>query len=602
MSIVINVQQFPLTITPSNGEHVYTLSSSGYTLNNFKYICDIYFRPSSQNKLVSRLKVRPNSYGKAILDVGEIVRTLLKANPRASGTTYPYLNYVADENSIITLMDAQQTRDYNAFNVWTGGSPNANLDQLWHVEEYQLIVGCEYQSGATIVQDIDVNGSWQPPAINIFPGADNALIPEPDLLAATLGFGYNQSSNFFQIDNQSWYYYDLFRHVYNWSGSSTCYTYSADNEGIVAIGFNWVDCDGDFQTTQIDPGDSFIWCAQEGTVSIANVGQTQEAVQGEICTGYNPVNPCGPREFLNAGCRNYKTISQSGFVDKKVRRRQHHRECPIIISFLNGKNDYFTNDVYSIGVKSALAWDDPYIYSAEIANRNTSFIPVVNEQPNSLFRMANFYLPYNITSGNTLNAIPTNSDKLIFYGTHYNSTTDIRLNPASATTEILEFYIQPDDCINNPTHFLFLNERGMWDTYTFGKKQTKTIGVDRKKYRQETSLDKQFYARGSSQRGTVVYETDANYEIQCMSWYMDEGDTCIVEELFKSPEVYIITGTTINPDECVSCLDEISLYQHLIPVVIKDTTFEVYQKKYQKLYQYTFTCEYASIKRYRVQG
>jgi len=602
MSIQISVDQYPLTITPSNGEHIYTFSTTASTLNNFKYIVDIYFRPSTDNKKVARLKMSPNSYGKAIVDLIEIVRTLLEVNPRSSGTTYPYLNYVAEENSIITLMDAQQTRDYNAYNVWAGGSPNANLEQLWHVEEYQVKIGCEYQSGSTIVEDIDVNAVFQPPAITIFPGVDNSLIPEPYLPAATLGFGYNQSANFFQVDNQSWYYYDLFRWVYNYSGMTTCYTYSAANEGLVAIGFNYLDCDGQPATIQIEEGETFIWCAQQGTVTIANVGQTQEAVEGEICTGYNPVNPCGPRELLNAGCRDYKTISQTGFVDTQVRRRQHHRECPIIISFLNGKNDYFTNDVYSIGVRSALSWSDPYTYSGEIANRLTTFIPVVNEAPNSTFRMANFYLPYNVTSGNTLNAIPTHSEKLIFFGTHYNSNTTTRLNPASATTEVLEFYIQPEDCINNPTHFLFLNGRGMWDTYTFGKKSTKTIGLDRKRYRQESSLDKQFYARGSYQRGTTIYDQPAGYEIECMSWYMTEGDTCIVEELFMSPEVYIITGTTILPQDCASCLEEIRLYEHLIPVVIKDTSFEVYQKQYQKLYQYTFKAEYASVKRYRTQG
>ena len=176
------------------------------------------------------------------------------------------------------------------------------------------------------------------------------------------------------------------------------------------------------------------------------------------------------------------------------------------------------------------------------------------------------------------------------------------MNFSSSTTELLEFYIQPTDCINNPTHFLFLNGRGMWDTYTFGKKSSKTYGVDRKKYRQESSLNKQYYARGSNLRGTTIYETDAGYEIECQSWYMTETDTCIVQELFESPEVYIITGTTIEDLQCPTCLDEIKLYQHLIPVVIKDTTFEVYQQQYQKLYQYTFKAEYGSVKRYRTQG
>ena len=596
MSIIINVEQYPLSITPSNGQHIYTLSSTGYTLPNFKYVIDVNFRPQATNKTVARLKVRPNSYGKAIIELEEIVRTLLQANPRSTGTTYPYLNPVAQENSIITLMDAQRTRDYNAFNFYPGGSPNGNLEQLFHVEEYQIIVGCEYQSGSNIVVDIDENASYQPPMVTIFPGVDNSLIPQPYLTAATLGSGYTGSPNFFQVDNQSWYYYDLFRWVYNGSGTCQCIEYRVANpDPDYTQLFEYYNCNGVLTLDSVEPDDIKDVCACIGSVSAGTMFVNTLGA----CPDYNP---CGPKEFLNAGCRDYKIISQGGYVNDRVRRRQHHRDCPIIISFLNGKNEYFTNDIYSIVVKGADTWSDPYTYSAECVNRTLSPLPTTIEPVDSKFRLLNFYLPYNITSGGTVNAIPADVNKLVFYGNYFQPSRTLRMNFSSSTTELLEFYIQPTDCINNPTHFLFLNGRGMWDTYTFGKKSSKTYGVDRKKYRQESSLNKQYYARGSNQRGTTIYETDAGYEIECQSWYMTETDTCIVQELFESPEVYIITGTTIEDLQCPTCLDEIKLYQHLIPVVIKDTTFEVYQQQYQKLYQYTFKAEYGSVKRYRTQG
>jgi hypothetical protein len=267
MSIVINVEQSPLTITPSNAEHIWNLSSSGSTLSNFKYVIDVYFRDT----LRARLKVRPNEYGKSIIELEEIVRTFLKANPRFSGETYPNLNYVAQENSVITLSDAQQTRTYNAYNLWAGGSPNADLEQLWQVEQYKITLGCEYTTGSTIgstaavIQEMDVDAIWQPDPITIFMGVDNTLIPEPFLSGATLGTGYIQSSNFFQVNNQGWLYYNLFRHIY----------------------------------------------------------QTGED------------NSCGPRELLNAAGREYKVISQPDVVSHKVRSRQHHPDCPIIISFLD---------------------------------------------------------------------------------------------------------------------------------------------------------------------------------------------------------------------------------------------------------------------------
>lgn len=534
MSIIINVEQSPLTITPSNAEHIFTLSSTGYTLSNFKYIVDIYFKGQGQTEeLSARLKVSPNSYGKAIMDVGEVVRTFLHANPRFSGETYPYLNYVAEENSIITLSDAQTTRDYNAYNLWAGGSPNGNLEQLWHVAQYRCVVGCEYTTDTSIVTDIDPEGSYQPDYITIFPGVDNSLIPEPYLSSATLGSGYTGSANFFQVDNQGWYYYDLFTHV------------------------------------------------------------------------YQPPNPECPQlgRFMNAaGETECPVVQADGVSVTNVRRRMHHPDCPIVVSFLNGKNDYFTNDIYSIGIRGAMEHGDPYTYSAESQNRLITTLPTTEEPINSTFKMLNFYLPYNVTSGNTLNAIPTDAKKVCFYGTSYNASTENRLNISSATTEILEYWMQPRDCINDPIHVLFMNSNGMWDTYTFGKKSTKTINLDRKKYQQESSLNKQFYARGSSQRGHHIYETNASYSWNCNTWFMDDADTQIMQEIFMSQDVFIITGTTINTQDCQSCLNEVRLYQHLIPVFITQNDFMVYEQKYQKIYQYNLTLEFGSVKRYRTQG
>ena len=612
MSIVINVEQYPLSITPSNAEHVYTFSSSGATLTNFKYIVDIYFRADeidwsnpNQNHRVARLKVRPNTYNKAIMDVGEIVRTLLLANPRFSGTTYPYLNPVADENSVITLSDAQETRSMNAYNLWENGSENANLQLLWQVQKYRVIVGCEYESGSSIITDIDPEGIYQPQAITIFPGVDNTLVPEPYLAAATLGSGYTGSANFFQVDNQSWYYYDLFRHVYQRNDACECHSYSVSNPSAEDnLSYSYTDCiSGVTVTISLNPQTARSFCACSGSI-VQNEGPVEDITPTDngLCNGFRSVVDCGPKEFLNAGGTIYQTISQPGYVNQKVRRRMHHVDCPMIVSFLNGRNEYFTNDIYSIGIRSAKNWGDPYTYSAESINRTTLAQPQSNEPINSQFKMLNFYLPYNITSGNTLNAIPTDSQKVCFYGTSYNPSKTNRLNMNSATTEVIEYYIQPQDCINNPIHLLFLNGRGMWDTYTFGKKSTKTINLERKKYQQEASLNKQFYARGSNQRGQTVYEQIADYQIKCASWFMDENDTEIVQELFMSPEVYVIEGTIIKDLDCVDCRNPIYLYQHLIPVVINDTDFEVYEQQYQKIFQYTFTLSYGNVKRFRTQG
>lgn len=554
MSVELQILQTPLLITPSNDNHVYNVFSTGYTLTNFQYICDVYFRPqevnwANQNDTqyrVCRLKLLPNVYGNAIMDLEEIVRTLLQVNPRFTGNTYPYLNYASDVNKIITLADAQTTIEYNGSNLWPGGSPNASVDQLWHVQQYRAIFGCTYTSGNTVVEQVDRVATYQPEAITIFPGVNNDLVPAPYLSAATLSTsGYTSpiGANWFQYPNTNHLYYDLFRHVYQ-SGQTNTDT----------------SCDYD-------------------------------------------VESCGPREFLNAAGRKYKTISQPDVVDTRVRTRMHHPDCPIVLSFLNGKTPYFTNDIYSIAVRSSLTKQGEYTYSGEMANRTTTTLPVVEEPINSKFKMGVFYLPYNITSGDTLNAIPTNSKKVCFYGTTYKQQTNQRLAFSSRTTEILEFVMQDRSCINDePIHLLFLNARGMWDTYTFGGKVVNKKNITRPSYRQEPSLNKQYYNIGSYQRGDVIIEQDLNTTWECESWYMEQSDVEIINELFMSPQVYIIDGTVIKDSSCTSCLEEIRLYQNLIPVIIKDSSWELWNQHYKKLYQYKITLQYAGFKRNRTQG
>jgi hypothetical protein len=536
MSIIVDVLQSPLTLTPSNANHVWNIRSSAYTLNDFQYIVDVYFKADLQDwsqattdYRACRLKVRPNSYGNGIIDLEEIVRTFLEANVLFTGTTYPFLNYANDVNKIVTLADGTTTIKYDTANLWPGGSPNASIDQYYHVSQYKVVLGSSYTSGNTVVEDVVYGALWQPDPINIFPGVDNKLIPSPYLSAATINI---QGANWFAVNNQNHLYYDLFRHKYE-------------------------------------------------------TGEDSE---------------CGPRELLNAAGRDYQTISQPDFVSHRVRRRKHHPDCPIVISFLDGDNDYFVNNNSKLVVRGALSHGDPYTYSAK-TNNVSKLSSVVTED---LFKMGVFYLPYNLTASG-LNVIPTNSKKLAFYLSNAEISDDLSFS--ARTSEVLEYYIQDRSCVNTPIHVLFLNANGQWDTFTFGGKSEKTYNIKRNTYRKENSLNKQFYNVGSWQRGTTSYENEVNWKMACETWYMDENDVEIIQEIFMSPEVYMIEGTTKDqldciPDvnDCASCLEEIRLYQNLVPVTISDDTFVVWNKNYQKLYQYKFNLNYSGFKRYRTQG
>ena len=619
MPNTIAVLQKPLAITPTNMDHIWTLS--GATLGtNFKYILDIYFSPNNLNVKKARLLARPNSFGVATFNITEVVRNFLEPNPRAILAApfqlYPTGQTASIANTIVTNVNSYITHNYNAYNQYY------SVSDLWHIEEYGVEVGCTYTSGNTTVVDI-ITGATQPDPILIFPGVDNTLIPQPNLTNAKLSATYSGSSQFYSELGYNHYYYDLFRHVYSAGTineqSPGEFLNSAGPEKYPFATLNPVPTgatDGvcrvyivrtDFENEGLNCGQ----IALEGNAR--GVFGKYTSFNGEIGAQYYKflsdcqTNTTSDFEHELKWTRNgiCYDVTSSGVITTNTnytfsgppqtvlgecRTRKHHRECPIILSFLNGKNDLFTNDIYSIGIWGASG--STYEFKAEARNRNSSSLPSVKEGVDSTFRMLTFYTPYNYTNSG-LNVIPPDVSRVAFFGTSYSADIDNRLNPSSATTEILEFVFEGADCRNEPQHFLFMNARGMWDTITLDKKSEKTINVNKETYFQGMDLNKTSYTSASYNRGKRVYDSEANYEVKATSWYITQNDMVIYEELFMSQDVYLIKNTQIENDE---------LFQYLIPVIMKDKSFVQYNKNYQKLYQYQFTFEYAGGKRYRTQG
>jgi hypothetical protein len=165
-----------------------------------------------------------------------------------------------------------------------------------------------------------------------------------------------------------------------------------------------------------------------------------------------------------------------------------------------------------------------------------------------------------------------------------------------AFSEFLEYYIEDDDCLSDPVHVLFLNRQGVWDTYTLDRKAVEQKSIDRKKYAQGGISDTNSYSQLSTNRRDVIYNQIIVEVMNVNTWYLDDNDKKILEDLFMSPEVYIIkdhdwTGKaekTYNP--------------YLLPVTINTNSIEEYKNRYNKTAQYNFMLEYTPINQYNTQG
>lgn len=120
-------------------------------------------------------------------------------------------------------------------------------------------------------------------------------------------------------------------------------------------------------------------------------------------------------------------------------------------------------------------------------------------------------------------------------------------------SEIFRFNVKCDCERWTPYRFVWLNRLGGFDAYTFRLKSTETITSERKEYTKFLSYlqpDNTFgYNKGD--RGRTVYNTDSIVTYNVISTWHSEETHKWLEELFTSPEVYLIntknSGITYDP-------------------------------------------------------
>jgi hypothetical protein len=161
---------------------------------------------------------------------------------------------------------------------------------------------------------------------------------------------------------------------------------------------------------------------------------------------------------------------------------------------------------------------------------------------------------------------------------------------ASTASEFLEFINAGTGCLSDPVHIVFLNANGVWDTYTFDIKAIETRNITRNTYYQSGIANRPEYNLLSSDRRKVIYNQDITTSMSVATWYLDDYDYIILQDIFSSPSVYIIKQ------------DQENYYDYLLPVVIRTDTLTEFKNRYGKIVNYTFTMEYTPINEQRTQG
>jgi hypothetical protein len=169
-----------------------------------------------------------------------------------------------------------------------------------------------------------------------------------------------------------------------------------------------------------------------------------------------------------------------------------------------------------------------------------------------------------------------------------NNALRVSTGPVVPVSEMFYFYLT-DNCLPQDTRVVWLNNRGGYDYYTFT-----AYRQDTKKISRQTYDNRQYQTNPNSPdrnigRTIKTFATDVEQEIVLESDFLTLADGNWIEQLFYSPQVYIMKRdyiSQIGPESII--------YKDLTPTQVLSTEVETITKKHQKLNKYKITMKVAN--------
>lgn len=629
---MITVEQKPLGLTPVNVEHSYTFSSTLSGQTDFRYVIDVYVDTLTTSPTkVSRLFLAPNSFGKGIVDVKDIVKNYVTPNARSAQEQYIWSG-ASQTNVYGIISNVSGITNSNAFTNDGAFSPTnlvmENYPEQYHVRDYRLMVGEQYLSGGTTILDISTSATsissvmtttlttvttsygGSPNTINWF-GA-GAYVPYGSLLSQgvniyhrTFGGSLVYSANTSTIDgsytpSSSPIADDLVDITERATGIVYRYQWFNEFPGLVGFGLIGVDYPAGYDYS---PPPVYIWpgtSLNEGSYipgALSSNGYWTDTLplsstQFQEVKKYRlnslTIDNENPSMFLTTAGPTLYSFSDNVLGNVvRARRRKHHPACPILVSYFNG---YLSGDIDFTFINNLEA-----VYVVEGNNQKSDY--TTSTEYSNLPSYTSMTPHYSVIKYCNINRPDLAGGKVAIWA---GNAGELGQWDIGGYSEVMEYYLQEDDCLSDPVHVLFLNRQGVWDTYTLDRRALETKNIERDMYSKGGIQDLPYKTTLSTDRRKTIYNQEITESMTVNTWLLNDNDKPIIMDLFNSPDVYIIKDHNL---EGITTLNEgYDRNPYLLPVVLNMDSITEYKNQYNKQVQYEFVLEYTPINKYYTQG
>jgi hypothetical protein len=537
MSYNLTIIQKPLDVSPSHADHTWNVSLNSYSAEtDIRLVVDVYSNPyendwgSSQiSKKQARLLIPPNEYGNCIFNVETIIRNFVAPNPR--NMTYRYVPTSSD--GIITpyLVDVAQS----------------DLTQITATTSQASIVN-DRQS--TIAFSNGFNGGYA--------GYEDIYQINEYRVILGVQFTSGGTSNLF-IDTTNYNVYS------GWTGQ-TISPFSAATQPYGVTIFPGVQ---DNKQLAVSNNPNFTYYYSGSNLTGQYNYQDTAVYNWAMNTGVAPFNQDG--NFMAIFGNETIPMTAFGGQVQQTRWRTHYYNCPIILPFMFGENQLYNNSnvVNTITYLTKTQGNGQYNYNSaqsepiQPITGSTYLSPLGSRIAYAVYK-SNAASPYEM------------SDVAVFL-----SSGSCDPSGTDRVSEIVQYKMVGKECLNDPYSFLFMNRNGVWDTYTFTKKSQKTYQPEQKRYASTKTLNTPLWNRQTYDSSETTYYGRAAEMFTFDSGFVYENDRDIIEQLLMTPYLYMIMDN-YYPEK-----NQTQIYPYLIPCSVMNKSVQVFQQKYQRIFQYT---------------